>query len=113
MQSNGESPLKNDDVFEKSTMILQSEVRVFARGLRSEYMSSALLLLSSGFSRCAIWAKLDRWRDSIAPFMARDAAAGLYPARDEQDADWADALAHFRNVTMPHYRDYTAYPTAT
>jgi hypothetical protein len=45
-------------------------IRVFARGLRSKYMEAAAALLAGPLAPCRLWAKLDRWRDAVAPFMA-------------------------------------------
>ena len=59
-------------------------IRAFARGLRSEFMEAATQLLDGPFALCRLQAKVDRWHDAIAPFMAADAAAGLYPARDSE-----------------------------
>ena len=58
-------------------------VRVFARGLRAEYMAAAARLLAGPLAPCRLWAKLDRWRDAIAPFMA-----GSGPARGRQARPW-------------------------
>jgi hypothetical protein len=72
-------------------------IRTFARGLRSEYMAAAEELLAGPFSECRIGAKLERWHDAIAPFMAADTAAGLYPARDYQRGTrWETAFTNFK-----------------
>ena len=59
-------------------------IRAFARGLRSQYMQAAEELLRGPLGRCRIQSKLDRWQAAVEPFMAADAAAGLYPAKDGQ-----------------------------
>ena len=48
------------------------------------YMQAAEQLLSGPLSRCRIESKLDRWQTAIESFMAADAAAGLYPAKEDQ-----------------------------
>ena len=55
-------------------------VRVFARGLRSEFMEAAFRLVSGPLRHCRIKAKVDRWSAAIAPLMERDSQLGLYPA---------------------------------
>jgi len=78
-------------------------VRVFARGLRSEYMNASLRLLTGPLHPCRVMAKLERWSKAIAPFMDRDEADGNYPATSYQDAErsFSSYLDEFKTLTVP------------
>ena len=96
-------------------------IRAFARGLRSEFMEAATQLLDGPFALCRLQAKVDRWHDAIAPFMAADAAAGLYPARDSEAGTlgstlgttvaalsrerWESVVREFRDTVLPYHFD--------
>jgi hypothetical protein len=83
-------------------------IRAFARGLRSQYVAAASELLSGPFSLCRLQAKIDRWRDAIAPFMAADTAAGLYPAKDSQQGSfpvWESTVEVFRDTVLLFHFD--------
>jgi hypothetical protein len=83
-------------------------IRAFARGLRGHYIDAASELLSGPFSLCRLQAKIDRWHDAIAPFMAADTAAGLYPAKDSQQRSfpaWESTVEAFRDTVLPFHFD--------
>jgi hypothetical protein len=70
-----------------------------------EYMEAAGQLLAGPFALCRLQAKVDRWRDAIAPFMAADTAAGLYPAKAGQRFDWEASVREFRDTVLPFHFD--------
>ena len=81
-------------------------IRAFARGLRSEYMEEAAALLDGPFSLCRLTAKIDRWHAAIAPYMAADTAAQLYPAKGNQHFNHSGAKPGFSGKnTRPYEKD--------
>ena len=69
-------------------------------------MEAAAAALQGPLRSCNINAKLDRWKALIAPHVANDRAAGLYPAQDGQQPDFDGNFADMKDAVPRHINEF-------